>query len=190
MKQKVNLTVSEPSAGGVFNTLASGWALQRFGNCIVINGLDELENKIRILCGSGTREIGHLTIIGHGDGFHQNIGFNELRLGCKGFGQEGETFKKMKPFFAQDAVIILGGCQVGQNDSIVNELSRILPGVRVRAFTAQQRPAFPGYLSSQGGLVESLNGRVVRRTLRNGFDVYDNFLFDILDKMPTIPGGG
>lgn len=186
MKQKVDLVVY----GSKNIDVQTRMALLRFGAPVEIFNLNELVDKIQHLCGSGKREIRRLTIIGHGDAFHQSVGVHEFRLSGKShnLGDEGQIFRKILPYLAKDAVVVLGGCQVGKTDSIINALSSLLPGIKVRAFTAQQRPGVFGYLDYQGGMVESVNGRIVRRTQTNGFDAVDNFMSNIFNRMPTIPG--
>ena len=178
IKQSVDLIFFDSSIPDT----ATWMATLRYGAPIGCFGLDEMQEKIGRLCGSGNREIARLTIIGHGDKWHQSIGVNELRLGGCDYGlgkEENAVFRSIKPFFASNAVIVLGGCRVGSTDGIVNALSRILPGIKVRAFTAEQRPALLGYLESQGGMVESVNGQVVTRTASNSWDTFDRVLYRI-----------
>lgn len=82
-----------------------------------------------------------LTIHGHGNGDGQYIGTDwldsTLYLAYK------EELAKLTNHFDKDAVVTLGGCNVGHADNLLKLLSQLWGDVIVRAGTAQQL-AFPG----------------------------------------------
>ena len=181
-RQIVELVVFSVDENGRAPDTPTWMAMLRTNVPIGCFSLEEMVKKITILCGSGNREIRRLTIIGHGDRFHQSIGVHEIRPDIKNLkfgGQETQLFKEIRKYFSKDGEIVLGGCEVGKTDKIVNALSLILSGIKVKAFSACQRPALMGYLESQGGMVESINGHTISRTPTNVWDAGDKILFRI-----------
>jgi hypothetical protein len=82
-----------------------------------------------------------LTIHGHGNGNGQYIGKDWLSPAS--FPAYKEELAKLKLHFDKDAVVTLGGCNVGHAENLLKLLSQFWGGVAVRAGTSKQM-AFPG----------------------------------------------
>jgi len=85
---------------------------------------------------AGNSRIRRLDIIGHGNSGGQRIGQDFLSL--YSLTSHEAELKKLAPYFTDDAVVTLHGCNVGRNDQLLKDLSKALGGVKVRAGTPYQ----------------------------------------------------
>ncbi|GEM_PF-3168133 len=114
---------------------------------IEVNGISDMVERLEGQVGPYGR-IGALDITGHGNNQGMFIGRDFLSL--RSLPQHRMTLSRLTTLFDRDplALVTLGGCNVGKNGPLLLALSRLWDGVRVRAFTARQRPVVPGH---QGG---------------------------------------
>ncbi|UCD75115.1 MAG: DUF4347 domain-containing protein [Phycisphaerales bacterium] len=87
-----------------------------------------------------------LTIHGHGNQTGQYVGRDWLDIYT--LPKYREELAKLTPHFEEDAIVTLGGCNVGHAEALLQRLSELWGGIAVRAGTAQQM-AFPGI---EGGI--------------------------------------
>lgn len=102
-------------------------------------GIANMVTLIKDLCKGGDKIVS-LTIHGHGNETGQYIGTDWLDTGT--LAQYRASLLELAPLFDADAVVTLGGCNVGHAEALLQQLSDLL-GVTLRAGTASQL-AFPG----------------------------------------------
>jgi hypothetical protein len=132
-----------------------GWLDAAFTiNEIEVTSVSDMVTKVLARLGS-TRGIQNLFIGGHGAPSYQGIGSGtswdttgakSLQLDTTGhlLGPAGGWLPRLARKFASGAIVTLGGCQVGKDPRLLQEVSRVLGGVPVQAGTDDQRPFVPG----------------------------------------------
>ena len=127
--------------------LAQLGLLITFRRGVGIRSIEDMVSRvIKVASGRGAK-IRRLRIIGHGNAHGQRIGKDFLSV--HSLPKHAGALKRLIPYFAADAEVTLGGCQVGQGVELLQQLSQVLGGVTVRAMTALQRPGVPG---DEGGV--------------------------------------
>jgi hypothetical protein len=106
-----------------------------------ITSVLDMVRKAQAQCMDGSR-IKSLTISGHGNQDGMWVG-NDW-LGYTTLWKHRGALNALIRFFAPNAIVELGGCKVGRDQTFLQQLSGVLGGVKVRAFSASQRPGIPG----------------------------------------------
>jgi hypothetical protein len=93
---------------------------------------------------SGTSVIKTLNIIGHGNKSGMYLGADWVDDST--FPNFQTPLSSLARYFSNegDAVVALGGCKVGRNQKLLSLFSNTFGGVRVKAWSADQRPLLPG----------------------------------------------
>ncbi|MGQ0540955.1 MAG: DUF4347 domain-containing protein [Blastocatellia bacterium] len=131
-----------------------------------ILSVKDLVSKCDVICSKGDR-IRELRIFGHGNTKGQYFGadwVDETTLSKYHF-----SFRRLSRCFDSMSFITLGGCKVGQAENFLCRLSKLV-GVPVMAWTAMQRPLFPG---DEGAEVRCFRYACTRGD-KVGFDYLDN----------------
>ena len=134
------------------STIAGMFDITRvFAFRLTFTSVSDLVRMVLTVSG-GFAKVGELFVVGHGNSFGMMIGKDWVS--ADNANKHLPTLSKIK--FADDGMITLGGCHVGRACGLLNALSGGL-GVKVRAWTALQRPGGPG---PDGSVVISVDGRI------------------------------
>lgn len=159
--EEINFYVIDDSAFDVVMFLDSALTL----GDVPIKNIKDMVTKIIGRCAKGVK-IAELRIVGHGNAYGQYIGSDWLD--SKTVKSHRSDLAKLAPFFGKEGHVIMGGCKVGQNGSLLLTLSDYF-NVQVTGFTASQRPLVPG---DEGGSATCY--LTCTRTGKMGFDYLDN----------------
>lgn len=121
-----------------------------------VQSIADMVKKVLKICEEEKSKIGRLTIVGHGNEYGQFVGRDWLgdfaNVVAGGLDSSIPLYRadlvKLRGHFGKTGEVILGGCRVGRNSSLLLRLSDIWM-VPVSAFTAYQRPVLPGDESGQ-----------------------------------------
>jgi hypothetical protein len=126
------------------------------GEVTVVSVTDMVDKVTRRV---GSRFIQNMLIAGHGSPGYQSVGAGTAvdTSGSKSLcvdaatgklaGPADQQLRRLAPRFCRDAIITLGGCQVGkgtQGETLLKAVSNCFGGLPVQAGTANQRPFLPG----------------------------------------------
>ncbi len=124
-------------------------------NEILVVSVSDMVNKIETRLGRG-RKIQNLFIGGHGAPGYQSVGAGSgwdttgafsLQVDSSNgllLGTAEAQMNRLGRNFAPNAIVTLGGCQVGRDTILLKAVSKSLGSVPVQAGTANQRPLVPG----------------------------------------------
>ncbi len=134
----LDITVIDESKFDLVNWRAGAVRLGEVG----ITGVADMVSTIAKRC-AGKDRIGELDIIGHGNAYGMYFGSDWIDM--KTIAAHRAQLGRLCPLFAPSprGIATLGGCKMGQNGTLLLELSFIW-NVPVRAYTAYQRPLIPG----------------------------------------------
>lgn len=119
---------------------------------IGVKNIKDMVRVVKNVCHISGGKVSTLEIIGHGDEYSQDVGSDKLATMVDVFtGAErlsidlyAADLTLLRPCFAENARVKLGGCKVGVNEKLISGLSKLWPGVTVIANTANQRALLPG----------------------------------------------
>lgn len=125
-------------------------------NDILHTSVDDMVTKILGRLASD-QVIANLFIGGHGAPGYQSVGAGTgwdtsgaRSLQCDPTdttrlrGTAHGDMRRISSRFTSDAIVTLGGCKVGQDDTLLQAVSGVLGGIAVQAGKDNQRPLFPG----------------------------------------------
>ncbi len=118
---------------------------------IKVKSIQDLVNQLKVKCGN-QRLVIQLDIVGHGYSKGQNIGDDFIAAPMVKFYNKELT--EIEKCLHKDAIIVLGGCNVGYAQQLLSKLSNVFKGRKVMAGSAYQRPAVPGL---EGGITTCKN---------------------------------
>lgn len=122
---------------------------------LAVTSVENMVKQIEKTLGK-SRKIANLFIGGHGAPGWQGVGCGSSWdvSGAKSLQVDSSTGKlkgpadalirRLTPRFNKDALVTLGGCEVGQDETLLKVLSAALSGIPVQAGKDNQRPFVPG----------------------------------------------
>lgn len=101
---------------------------------------EDLAYKLKNLSREKNAKIKRLVITGHGSNYQMWIGLNLVNLDYLKDPKNSTTVQlaRIRDLLDKDAIVVLRGCEVGQNEELIRTFSKVLGDVRVQATTIKQ----------------------------------------------------